>query len=191
MHARDRVIDELTVDNEKLRSELNRVKHDFDKTGTNLKEQEEILDQCQERIAALIVENDATKTELEWKVEDLSRARTRLEEEVANLRKKLQSLQVELDNSEAVQRDFVKLSQSLQVSRRHGEESSFTAVLSCANILSRYQIQLEKIRQADSEVRWQHEDDVSECNTCNKRLNSKKDKVSNFFSFLTPIINAK
>ena len=42
------------------------------------------------------------------------------------------------------------------------------------------QIQLEKIRQADSEVRWQHEDDVNECNSCNKRLASKKDKVSSW-----------
>ena len=40
---------------------------------------------------------------------------TKLENEVASLRAKVQSLQVDLDNSEAVQRDFVKLSQSLQV----------------------------------------------------------------------------
>ena len=92
------------------------MKRDFEKTSCKLKDQEEILDQCQERIAALIVENDATKTELEWKVEDLTRSRAKLEDDVAGLRKKVQGLQVELDNSEAVQRDFVKLSQSLQVS---------------------------------------------------------------------------
>ena len=115
MHTRDRTIDDLAADNEKLRSELKSVKRDFDKISTKLKDQEEILDQCQERIASLIVENDATKTELEWKVEDLTRSRSRLELEVCNLRLKVQSLQVELDNSEAVQRDFVKLSQSLQV----------------------------------------------------------------------------
>ena len=40
---------------------------------------------------------------------------TRAEEEAQKLRSKIQSLQVDLDNSEAVQRDFVKLSQSLQV----------------------------------------------------------------------------
>lgn len=115
MHARDRLIEELTADNEKMRSELSRSKRELEKTSTKLKDQEEILEQCQERIACLIVENDATKTELEWKVEDLTRSRNRLEEDVSNLRKKVQSLQVELDNSEAVQRDFVKLSQSLQV----------------------------------------------------------------------------
>lgn len=124
MHARDRLIEELTTDNEKMRSELSRSKRELEKTSSKLKDQEEILEQCQERIASLIVENDATKTELEWKVEDLTRSRNRLEEDVSNLRKKVQSLQVELDNSEAVQRDFVKLSQSLQV-------FSYYAVYTC------------------------------------------------------------
>lgn len=69
-----------------------------------------------------------------------------------------------MDNSEAVQKDFVTLSQSLQ-------------------------IQLEKIRQSDSEVRWQHEEDVHECNNCKKRLNSRRDKVSQVnFALLTIII---
>ena len=61
--------------------------------------------------------------------------------EVANLRKKVSSLQLDLDNSVAVQNDFVRLSQSLQV-------------------------ELEKIRQAEKEVRWQHEEDVEDCNSC-------------------------
>lgn len=77
---------------------------------------------------------------------------SKLEEEVSVLRNKVQSLQLDLDNSEAVQKDFVTLSQSLQ-------------------------IQLEKIRQSDSEVRWQHEEDVHECNNCKKKLNSRRDKV--------------
>ncbi|VDP59590.1 unnamed protein product [Heligmosomoides polygyrus] len=51
------------------------------------------------------------------------------------------SLQSELDTSEAVQKDFVQLSQSLQ-------------------------IQLEKIRQSEQEVRWQWEDDVENCSGC-------------------------
>lgn len=63
---------------------------------------------------------------------------------------------MDLDNSEQVQRDFVKLSQSLQV-------------------------QLEKIRQADTEVRWQHEEDVSECNGCKKTFQYKKEKVELFY----------
>lgn len=115
VHTRDRLIEELTAEKEAQRSELVQVKRELEKTSSKLKDQEEILDQCQERIAGLIVENDNTKSELEWKVEDLTKSRKRMEEEVCSLRKKIQSLQVELDNSEAVQRDFVKLSQSLQV----------------------------------------------------------------------------
>ena len=61
--------------------------------------------------------------------------------EVAGLRTKVSSLQLDLDNSVAVQNDFVRLSQSLQV-------------------------ELEKIRQAEKEVRWQHEEDVEDCNSC-------------------------
>lgn len=115
VQTRDRLIEELTVEKEAHRTELVQVKRELEKTSNKLKDQEEILDQCQERIAGLIVENDNTKSELEWKVEDLTKSRKRMEEEVCSLRKKIQSLQVELDNSEAVQRDFVKLSQSLQV----------------------------------------------------------------------------
>ena len=50
-------------------------------------------------------------------VEEGSSARTSMDNELQSLRLQVQSLQVDLDNSEAVQRDFVKLSQSLQVSR--------------------------------------------------------------------------
>merc|ERR1719341_471395 len=60
---------------------------------------------------------------------------------ISQLRNKVASLQVDLDNSVAVQNDFVRLSQSLQV-------------------------ELEKIRQAEKEVRWQHEEDVDDCNSC-------------------------
>ena len=51
------------------------------------------------------------------------------------------SLQLELDDSVAVQNDFLRLSHSLQV-------------------------ELEKIRQQEKEVRWQHEEDVEECGGC-------------------------
>ena len=51
------------------------------------------------------------------------------------------SLQLDLDNSVAVKKDFMRLAQSLQV-------------------------ELEKIRQQEKEVRWQHEEDVEECGGC-------------------------
>lgn len=40
------------------------------------------------------------------------------------------------------------------------------------------QIQLEKIRQAETEVRWQHEDDVEECNNCKQSFSVTRRKVS-------------
>lgn len=65
----------------------------------------------------------------------------RLTQQNAVLRQKSTTLQQELANSETVQQDFVRLSQSLQV-------------------------ELEKIRAADSTVRWQTEDDVDQCPSC-------------------------
>ena len=61
------------------------------------------------------------------------------------------SLQLDLDNSVAVKKDFVRLSQSLQV-------------------------ELEKIRQAETEVRWQHEEDVEECNSCRQQFSVTRRK---------------
>jgi len=75
-----------------------------------------------------------------------------LEEQVAELKSRVGSLQQELDNSEAVQKDFVRLSQSLQV-------------------------QLERIREADTQVRWQHEEDVEECQGCRSGFSFTRGKV--------------
>jgi len=80
-----------------------------------LKEQEDILEQCQQKLAKFIPESDRVTTDLQCQINDLTNNKSKREEEVLTLRKKLQSLQIELDNSETVQRDFVKLSQSLQV----------------------------------------------------------------------------
>jgi hypothetical protein len=75
-----------------------------------------------------------------------------LEEQVAELKSRVGSLQQELDNSEAVQKDFVRLSQSLQV-------------------------QLERIREADTQVRWQHDEDVEECQSCRTGFSFTRSKV--------------
>ncbi|XP_063364594.1 rab GTPase-binding effector protein 1 [Cydia amplana] len=76
----------------------------------------------------------------------------RLLDERTELKGRVAALQQELDNSEKVQQDFVRLSQSLQV-------------------------QLQRIREADTEVRWQHDEDVSECPTCHVPLPNSKKKV--------------
>lgn len=62
-------------------------------------------------------------------------------------------LQQELGNSEAVQKDFVRLSQSLQM-------------------------ELEKIRAADTQVRWQDDDDCDECRSCKSTFTVTRRKVN-------------
>ena len=72
------------------------------------------------------------KVALEKEVENSAVQRARAEGQVTELKGRVTNLQQELDNSVAVQTDFVRLSQSLQM-------------------------QLEKIRQSENEVRWQNE----------------------------------
>uniref|UniRef100_A0A6M2DH65 Putative rab gtpase-binding effector protein 1-like isoform x1 n=1 Tax=Xenopsylla cheopis TaxID=163159 RepID=A0A6M2DH65_XENCH len=83
--------------------------------------------------------------------EECSKQNKQLEIVVQDLRQRVASLQQELDNSEAVQKDFVRLSQSLQV-------------------------ELEKIRAEDTQVRWQHEEDIEECPACRHGFNVTKRK---------------
>ncbi|CAD6192985.1 unnamed protein product [Caenorhabditis auriculariae] len=82
-----------------------------------------------------------TVKELEDQVTQVQSERSAVEKTAQNYKQRCASLQHELDTSEAVQRDFVKLSQSLQ-------------------------IQLEKIRQSEQEVRWQWDEDVDKCTNC-------------------------
>ncbi|KAJ1349445.1 hypothetical protein KIN20_005018 [Parelaphostrongylus tenuis] len=82
-----------------------------------------------------------TVAELEAQVKQVQSERAAVEMTAQNYKSRCSSLQNELDTSEAVQKDFVQLSQSLQ-------------------------IQLEKIRQSEQEVRWQWEDDVENCSGC-------------------------
>ncbi|KAK6058549.1 FYVE zinc finger, partial [Cooperia oncophora] len=82
-----------------------------------------------------------TVAELEAQVKQVQSERAAVELTAQNYKARCSSLQSELDTSEAVQKDFVQLSQSLQ-------------------------IQLEKIRQSEQEVRWQWEEDVENCSGC-------------------------
>ena len=87
------------------------------------------------------VENAAKKLQadkviVEKELETVGLHRAKAENQVTEMKSRITNLQQELDNSVAVQTDFVRLSQSLQM-------------------------ELEKIRQSEKEVRWQHE--VSFC----------------------------
>ncbi|KAK4010865.1 hypothetical protein OUZ56_019993 [Daphnia magna] len=78
-------------------------------------------------------------------------SKAKLENENQQLRNRVSSLQADLETSEAVQRDFVQLSQQLQV-------------------------QLEKIRQSEKELRWQYEEDIDQCAECRQTFGVAKRK---------------
>lgn len=74
--------------------------------------------QLEERINEL----KATKTvansftnQLKEKLEQITKAKADVDDENATLRAQIQKLKIDMENSELVQHDFVKLSQSLQV----------------------------------------------------------------------------
>jgi len=82
-----------------------------------------------------------------------------MDNEVQHLRNRVSSLQADLETSEAVQRDFVQLSQQLQV-------------------------QLEKIRQSEKELRWQYDEDHDNCSECRQLFNPNKRKVKTICSLV-------
>ncbi|XP_066246693.1 rab GTPase-binding effector protein 1-like [Euwallacea similis] len=94
---------------------------------------------------------NANVIEKDEQITQLTDSVRKLEAQIQELRTRAHVLQEELETSETVQRDFVKLSQSLQ-------------------------IQLEKIREADHQVRWQHEEDIEECPSCRITLTTSKVK---------------
>lgn len=105
-----------------------------------------------EEMDKLVMEYRVVIEDLEKQLKNLQTERNELERSVATYKQKCSALQQELDTSETVQKDFVKLSQDLQ-------------------------IQLEKIRQAEQEVRWQFEEDVHTCNQCNQSFNKNRGKL--------------
>ncbi|XP_038164668.1 rab GTPase-binding effector protein 1 isoform X3 [Cyprinodon tularosa] len=107
-------IDILEASFSSLKTELERIKAEKQQLQNSLAEKTEILDGIQ-----------SAKTSLEQQLKEVTSAKCTLESQVLDERDKAQRLQTELDVSEQVQKDFVKLSQTLQV-------------------------QLERIRQAES-----------------------------------------
>ncbi|KRY14295.1 Rab GTPase-binding effector protein 1, partial [Trichinella patagoniensis] len=91
-------------------------------------------------------------SELEANVKELEKDKLQAKELIQEGQRRAQVLQQELDNCVQVQRDFVKLSQSLQ-------------------------IQLEKIRQSEHEVRWEDDDDVLMCRGCKQLFNRHRRKL--------------
>ncbi|XP_026280859.1 rab GTPase-binding effector protein 1 isoform X1 [Frankliniella occidentalis] len=89
--------------------------------------------------------------DLKLKLDEALQNHTQLEEKLKKQQNRVTSLQHDLDTSEQVQKDFVRLSQSLQV-------------------------QLESFRQPNTQVRWQHDEDVDECPSCHSSFGSSSRK---------------
>lgn len=100
-----------------------------------------------------LAEKEEKLQRVEKQLEEITKEKNDANTTIAELRQRVASLQQVLDTSGEVQKDFVRLSQSLQV-------------------------QLEKIRESGSEVRWQHEEDVDECPTCHTAFTTSKKKVN-------------
>lgn len=141
--AKKSLEDHFAAEIEGLNAEIRRLsvyKKDLEKEQRLLKEVQDEEERQRRSNVSLQQQLDAIMNE-----------KKQLETKLAECKAKLSILQQELDNSVAVQTDFVRLSQSLQM-------------------------ELEKIRQSETEVRWQHEDDVNECQSCKSVLNMNKRK---------------
>ncbi|XP_057368871.1 rab GTPase-binding effector protein 1-like [Daphnia carinata] len=112
------------------------------------------LDEESSRKASLEVALQQAKeqlAELKNRASESVSSKAKMENEIQQLRNRVTSLQADLETSEAVQRDFVQLSQQLQV-------------------------QLEKIRQSEKELRWQYEEDIDQCAECRQTFGVAKRK---------------
>ncbi|CAH8436085.1 unnamed protein product [Dicrocoelium dendriticum] len=94
-------------------------------------------DKLQHEVAQLNAELAEVRSKLSVSEMEATEARA----EVTTLQQRLVCLQTDLDNVESVQADFVRLSQNLQ-------------------------IQLERLRQQDHEVRWIDPEDITTCSAC-------------------------
>ncbi|XP_068218587.1 rab GTPase-binding effector protein 1-like isoform X2 [Palaemon carinicauda] len=147
-HEKNTMEDRLSTEIDQLREKvatLESVESQMKIERRNRLETDSQLRELENRQSEAQLKSQQIISALKTQVAEQTQARARLEAEVVELRGRVSTLQHDLDTSEAVQRDFVRLSQSLQV-------------------------QLEKIRQSDKEVRWQHEEDQDECNSCKQRF---------------------
>ncbi|CAO1376702.1 unnamed protein product [Diamesa tonsa] len=98
-----------------------------------------------EELQRIEVEYKKQSSELRMQNIELSEALDRMEKSNMDQKSRMSMMQQEMVTNEAVQKDFVKLSQSLQM-------------------------QLEKIRSEDVQVRWQDDDDITHCVNCKKEF---------------------
>ncbi|XP_014209189.1 rab GTPase-binding effector protein 1 [Copidosoma floridanum] len=143
-------VEELHVSILKIREELIVATIAKEETERKCRSLECELELLHDQIEQDNQEKDRKEAELQSMVE---RA-TKTESIITELKQQILNLQQELNTGEETQKDFVRLTQSLQV-------------------------QLQKIRDSEKEVRWQYEEDVDECPTCRSSFlqGKKKEKM--------------
>ncbi|XP_046687010.1 rab GTPase-binding effector protein 1-like isoform X1 [Homalodisca vitripennis] len=130
-----------------LAAEINVLKTQLNKEEMLRKEKQKRIQIMEQAEVNMRSEMDDLRSQLD----NVKHARKILEDDVNELRSRVTSLQTELDNGETVQKDFVLLSQSLQQ-------------------------ELERIRSADTQVRWEHLEDVDECHGCRSPFTTNRQK---------------
>ncbi|CAF0989982.1 unnamed protein product [Adineta steineri] len=105
------------------------------------KDLEKQLEDRTNELLAIKTGTTSLTNEFKEKLERINSEKEKLNEDNAGLRIQVHKLKMDYENSESVQHDFVKLSQSLQV-------------------------QLEEFRNSQYELRWQPEEDFPDCQRC-------------------------
>lgn len=149
--AKDSLEAMLQGDVDNIRIELEKVKEEL-KKDRRAKEQAE----SQLRMSGQLLKNTEDKSKqviiaLRGQLDEANDEKSKAEDESRQLRNQLQSMTEQLNQSETVQRDFVRLSQSLQM-------------------------QIAQIHESETDVRWQYPEEIKECHNCHKALKSGKDK---------------
>ncbi|KAL3274712.1 hypothetical protein HHI36_016088 [Cryptolaemus montrouzieri] len=137
-----------------LNNQISNEQHERESLENNLMQEINVLKDHNiqlERELKMFTSNQGRISELEGQIKELLNSKKQLVDLNSELKSRVSALQQELDISETVQKDFVLLSQSLQV-------------------------QLEKIRASDLQVRWQHEEDIDSCPLCHSSFSNARKK---------------
>ncbi|CAF0897484.1 unnamed protein product [Adineta ricciae] len=124
---------------------LQSIRTEYDRIIGFKKDLEVQLEDCVNELRTTKTMANSLTNQLKEKMEQISAEKDKLSEDNAGLRVQLQKLKIDFENSESVQHDFVKLSQALQV-------------------------QLEELRNSENELRWQPEEDYTECQRCRQQF---------------------
>lgn len=149
--AKDSLEAMLQGDVDNIRTELDILKQELVKERSAKEEAE-----SQIRRSTQALQNSEDKSRqviiaLRDQLDEANEEKAKAEEEKRQLKNQLQSKTEQLNQSETVQRDFVRLSQSLQM-------------------------QIAEIHESETDVRWQYPEDIKECQNCHKSLKSGKEK---------------